>query len=165
MKKAFQLLPILALVFSLSFVSCSSDDDGDDNPSKTTSEYLTSGSWKVSAMTIDPGLNFGGVVITDFFAQIPACTQDDLTNFQSDGTVVFDEGATKCNPNDPQTTSGTWTLASDNKTMTVKEPGEEDLVITISSINDTGMTGTFTMEEDFGAGMATYTITVSFVKG
>ncbi|MBK8568278.1 MAG: hypothetical protein IPN76_34475 [Saprospiraceae bacterium] len=53
--------------------------------------------------------------MTNICAQLPACIKDDNTVFKTSGTVNFDEGGSKCNPNDPQTTAGTWALSTDEK--------------------------------------------------
>jgi Lipocalin-like domain len=53
---------------------------------------------------------------------IDACDKDDCLSFSDDGKTTFDEGATKCDPDDPQTSSGTWSLSDDKKTLTVVDP-------------------------------------------
>jgi len=163
MKMNFKTIGLLSIAILLSMAACKKDDDTSTNP--TTTEYLTAGNWKVTSMTIDPGVDFGGgVIITDFFAQFPACTKDDLIRFNTNGSITDDEGATKCDAGDPQTeTTGSWSLSADNKMLTVSYPDEDPLVITITSINSTSMTGTYTMVEDFGDGDETYTITTGFV--
>jgi hypothetical protein len=161
MKKHFQLFGILLFAMALVFSSCKKDED-DNNNGNSTVDHLTSGAWKITAMMVDPGIDLGGgIVITDFFTMMPACSKDDLITFHSDGKIIFDEGATKCVPSDPQTTEGTWTLSGDNKTLTMKEPGEDDIVVTITEISSSMMKGTYTMDEDFGAGTQTYTITIT----
>lgn len=50
---------------------------------------------------------------------IDACDNDDCLTFNSGGTLTFDEGAIKCDPTDPQTSSGSWTLSSDETTLTL----------------------------------------------
>lgn len=51
------------------------------------------------------------------------CSTDDCTKFNSDGTTSFDEGATKCDPTDPQTLTGSFVLSEDGKTITITESG------------------------------------------
>jgi Lipocalin-like domain len=96
----------------LVFTACKKD--------KSTTELLTSGNgWKITAFTVNPGIPVGnGVVITDFYAQIEACTKDDITIFKAGGVLNTDEGLTKCDPTDTQTTIGTWALSADEKTIT-----------------------------------------------
>ncbi len=52
-----------------------------------------------------------------------ACSTDDCTRFNSDGTASFDEGATKCDPTDPQTSTGSYTLSDDGKSITITQDG------------------------------------------
>lgn len=54
---------------------------------------------------------------------IDDCDKDDCTSFKSDKTLTIDEGAVKCDPSDPQSTPGTWSLSSDGKTMTLTDTG------------------------------------------
>lgn len=162
MKKHLQLAGILMLVMAFAVSSCKKDDEDDSNNVK---DILTSGNWKITAMTVDPGVDFGGgFVINDLYSMMPAYTKDDFVTFQSDGKVIFDEGPTKYQPSDPQTTEGTWSLSSDNKTLTIKEPGEDDMVVTITEISSSTMKGNYVMEEDFGAGTQTYTVSITMSK-
>ncbi len=156
------------VLFSMIFIftACKKDENDDSSTStKTVKEYLTAGYWKVTGMTIDPGLNFGGTVITDFYSQMPDCQKDDLTKFNSDGSITDDEGATKCNPNDPQTTNdGSWVLSSDNASVTISYPNEDPMTVTIITLNDNTLKGTYTMVEDLGGGPLTYTFTITMTR-
>jgi len=157
MKTLFKFFGLISLFTLLFFGSCSKNET---TPTKTTSELLTAGFWVVTAMTIDPGVNINGTVITNFYAQLPDCTKDDLMRFESNGKITDDEGPTKCDPNDPQTTNdGTWILSADNKSVSVKYPDEDAISFEISTLNESTLSGVFTAVEDFGAGPLTYTFT------
>ncbi len=56
-------------------------------------------------------------------SEIPleACMTDNVFKFEVDDDYTFDEGLAKCDPDDPQTMSGEWTLT----------PTGDDLVITV----------------------------------
>ncbi len=170
MKKQFSVFGLILLSMALVFSSCNKDDDDDDNNNnnKTTTEYLTSGSWKITAMVLDPPLDLGnGLVITDLYQSpmLPQCAKDDYFTLHTDGKVTFDEGPSKCDPGDPQTTEGTWTLSSDEKTLTLKEPGEDDVVVTITEVNDSVFKGTTTMDIELQPGAPmTLTINISMDK-
>ena len=155
-------LGLISLMMLLVMASCKKDDPA---PVKTTKDYLTAHNWKMTAQVIDPGVNINGTIITDIFVFVPDCTKDDLTKFESNGSITDDEGATKCDPTDPQTTTdGKWVLSSDKKTMTITYPNEDPTSIEILTINDTTFKGKFTTVEDFGSGLITYVITVTFKK-
>lgn len=103
---------LLAAIVLFSLASCKKD-----NPTKT--ELLTNKDWKLTAATVDPGLNVGGTVITDYYAQMSACEKDNLLRFSAPNLVVVDEGATMCNTGDPQTQSGTWSFNSTETILTI----------------------------------------------
>ncbi len=81
----------------------------------TLIEVMQSGKWKVTAQT------FNG---QDEFSTTTACEKDNLTTFRSDNSYFVDEGATKCDPKDPQTSEeGTYTVSADEKIVTLKTKG------------------------------------------
>jgi hypothetical protein len=138
----------------LAGTSCSKDED-----EKTNKDLLVGKNWKMTALTINPAV-FG---VTDFYSVLPACTADDLTKFNSDGTVNFDEGASKCESGDPQTTYGTWSLNSDQTVISVTSDGLTE-AYTISELTETVLKFSYTMVDDLGEGEKTYTLAVTFTK-
>ena len=96
----------------------------DDPVTPDREALLTGGAWKLSAMTVDPAIDWFGTPVTNVFPQLPACLKDDLTIFKTNGTVNYDEGASKCSPNDPQTTSGTWTFNPAQTVLSITTDGE-----------------------------------------
>lgn len=121
--KTIRLLPVIAIVaFALLFTACKKDDD----KPLTREQILTSGKWKVTAITVDPAINFNGVMITDFYnsAFYPDCVKDNFSTFNANGTVIDDEGPTKCSTSDPQNVSGTWVFNSDKTIITLTYRGE-----------------------------------------
>lgn len=91
--------------------SCSKDDDS--GPSKTS--LITSAAWKYENAGLD--VNKDGFIDT----AVPAgflvdCDKDNTITFKSDGTGTLDEGATKCDPGNPQTSAFTWSFKN-NETM------------------------------------------------
>lgn len=93
------LFPVL---FLLTMVSCSKDSK------KSNTELLTQAAWKLVSVGVDSDKN-GTIDLED---AVDACTKDDLTTFAVNGTGVVDEGASKCDPLDPQTTTFTWSFAN-----------------------------------------------------
>lgn len=134
-KKYFStLLAVLAVGFLFSFQSCKKDDDGDaggGGTAVTKAGLLTSGGWILKSMEADFPAPIGTM---DMYALMDECDKDDIMTFKSDKTTLGDEGATKCDPNDPQTTgTGTWELTSNDTQLEVTEDGETT-VMTITSL-------------------------------
>lgn len=102
-------LAILALTFS----ACKKDEqitpDPTPEPVPEKVATLSSGNWTLETMTINGN---------DVINYIDDCERDDITTFKTDGTYVTDEGATKCDPKDKQTTDGVWEF-TDNYTKMV----------------------------------------------
>jgi hypothetical protein len=145
--KNIKLNLFLIAIVALAMGSCKKD--------KTVSELLTTGSWKFTVITIDPGIDLdgSGSLVTDLFAQLDACDKDDLTIFKSGGISNYDEGAVKCDSSSPQTTTGTWVLSADEKTLTFD--GESWQIL---SLDDSTLKVKYA--EDYGSGV-TYTITAT----
>jgi len=159
MKNYFKMFSMLVVASLFVLSSCEKKSD----PIKSTTDYLTAGNWKVTGMTVSPGIDVMGVVITDIYQyMLEDCTKDDLIRFNTDGTVTEDEGATKCDPDDPQTTNdGTWTLTDNDKTLTVMYPNEDPAPATIVSINGTTLVVTAPLSLDFGIEKSGYTTTIT----
>jgi hypothetical protein len=122
-------LMIAALAF-LTVSSCKKEDEKKTTtPAKSKTELLTAKAWKMTAFTVNPGITFvpGGPTITDFFAQLEPCEKDDTEKFNTGGTGVSDEGATKCDPADPQTESFTWVFNPSETIITID--GESQNII------------------------------------
>ena len=60
-----------------------------------------------------------------------ACDKDNTVTFKSDGTYTTDEGKLKCNSFSPQTSSGTYTISSDETTFT--ESGNVAKIVELTS--------------------------------
>lgn len=100
-----------ALLLSLSLLSCSKK--GSSGPTKT--ELLTSSTWKFDRVGLD--LDKNGSIDADLPpGYVLACDTDNSITFKSDFTGTGDEGATKCDPADPQTEAFTWSFQS-NETV------------------------------------------------
>lgn len=113
--KTFKTLILVAI--AASFFVISSCDKDDDPVNKKA--LITANSWKISAMTIDPPIDFLGIQISDMYAMMDACTKDDLMTFNEDGTYQVTEGATKCDESDPDISeSGTWGFNADETQIT-----------------------------------------------
>jgi hypothetical protein len=126
-----------------------------DSKQKSRTELLTTGSWHVSAYTVDPAIDFDGdgTDETNVYAAMDQCIKDDHTTFMANGTAELDEGATKCDPGDPQTIPLTWSLNQDETQLEVQ--GIEYLV---ESLTETQMV----LKEIEAISTVTVTHTVTF---
>lgn len=166
MKKIIQSIGIFAIALTMVFTSCPKEDNNDISQDiatpKTTTQYLTAGAWKITALT---GIIVDGGIEIDLFAENDNCSKDDLITWNTDGTITNDQGADNCEPSDPQTTTGgSWTLSTDNKILTFHYPDEAAITLTIIEINDTTFKGTFTQEVELEEGTETYNVTITMTK-
>jgi Lipocalin-like domain len=124
MRKQRLLWATIAAFVLLAVTGCDKDDD-DQPAAKTKTELITTSTWKFSSATV------GG---SDVSAFLQTCQKDNILTFVATGlTGTVDEGATKCNAGDPQTSPFTWSFAS----------GETQ--VNISATLFTGGSSTFTL--------------------
>ena len=123
----FTLLAFSVFAFPL-FFACSKKDN---KPAKTKTDLLVQLNWKYDNSGFDTDKN-GTIDQND---PQDACITDNIYTFHSDGTGVADEGATKCDPNDPQTVSFTWELKTND---TILNAGDlsDNTDATILSLDD-----------------------------
>jgi hypothetical protein len=153
---------IILCVFCLGLIGCNEDSSSDQATvsNEVTNADLILGTWQMRAATVDPGFDFGtGTPITDFYVLMDDCVKDDAFIYTSNRTFTVDEGATKCNSADPQTTEGTYQLSDDGNTITQIRNGETE-VITITSLDESQMTG----ETIYLEAGTEYTVTLAFEK-
>lgn len=130
LKKGLILIALAAIIFT----ACKKNEDDNTPASKTKTEMITTGSW----ITVD--MLYNGASI---WALSDPCSKDDFMTFKTNGTVITDEGATKCDPSDPQTTTDNWSLSSDGKKITI-----DSEVADLTSLTNTDMVVTFTDSAD-----------------
>ena len=134
-------------------------------PQPTTEQLVTDKLWLITGVTVNPGLSTNtGATVTNLYPYIPACTKDDTQQFVSGGVFKIDEGTSKCDANDPQTTTGTWTAAkSGSDTILKATVNGGTLHLKVLSISDTQLQVS-TQDDVFGIGTGTsntYTLTYS----
>jgi hypothetical protein len=115
--KNYLLLLIAASAFI--FTSC-----GDNNPPEPTkTELITNKNWKITAQSESDN----GGAATDSYTNISSCNKDDIFIFGTDGKFTWDEGATKCDPADPQTVeTGTWAFTNEEGKIVLTFVGDTD---------------------------------------
>lgn len=95
-------------VLLLTLSSCSKKSDPEQEQSSKT-DLLVASSWKLDVAGIDQDKN--GTIEFPITGLIPPCTADNTLLFKRDNTGTTDEGTTKCNNADPQTTALNWGFA------------------------------------------------------
>jgi len=121
--KRLNLASFVVFSISLLFVACSKSDS--NNNSKTKTQLITQASWKFSAASVNGA---------DVSSLITPCQKDNILTFSATGgTGTLDEGATKCNAGDPQTTPFTWSFTNN------------ETILHVSTIFFTGGSSDFTI--------------------
>ena len=106
-------LTLATVASSLVFISCKKDKE--DPKPKTKTELLTTKNWRLSAVTF-----VTGTTTTDTYALLNTCEKDYFVKFNTNKSLLFDEGPAKCNPTSPQSTTGTWDLTVNDTKLTVR---------------------------------------------
>ena len=152
MKKLRPVLFLMAVLVGL--LSCKKDD----KTSLTKTEMLTGKYWITTSMTVSPAVMVAGTPITDIWAQADACSKDDLQKFDTPNLFTADEGATKCDVNAPQTTTGTWSFNSDQTVISVTQ-GTDTYSYNIINLSESEFKASYQELSDLGAGSLNYTFT------
>lgn len=112
MKKLF--ITFFAVAFIL---SCKKEDAA----SLSKTELLSSKPWKWTEGSVSPGFDFfgdGKLINGEYRSKMPICFQDDIRTFTAAGQYTNDEGATKCDPADPQIyTESKWVFGAGETTI------------------------------------------------
>jgi hypothetical protein len=157
-KLALSLLLVAFVTFS-----CKKDDDGKESENaktKTNTELLTNGSWKLSGATISPPIEVvPGFPISNWYSFIENCEKDNLIFYRADGSGNDDEGPTKCDPDDPQTDEFTWSFNAAQTVLTQSYGPDDTEELALIELTETSLKLSL-MEEIDGR---VYTITLSAV--
>lgn len=103
------MLPAIILAL---FVSSCGKDENPPAP-KTKTELLTQNSWKFKSAFVGT---------TDYSGSLQACQKNNILTFSTNGNGTVDEGATKCNSSDPQTTNFTWNFQTNETILFISTP-------------------------------------------
>lgn len=130
-KKTFTLLCTLFVAIVLVGTSCKKDDE------KTSKDLIVAHDWKLTAVKIE-GIGF----------PLEDCDLDDIYTFNENGEYVEDEGDTKCFDDDPQSTTGSWSIneSADPETITITIDGDA-VVATIVEVSSSKFV--VSSEDDF----------------
>jgi len=163
MKKYISYAALAGLVM---FAACSKKND----PAPLTPEQLivTPKGWVATAITVNPAVQIPDrPPFTDFFALLDRCEKDDITFFTLDLKYKVDEGASKCDPSDPQIfDQGTWSFNPAKTIITLTSTGGDPLAYTIAELSASTFKGTYqsVVPETGTATVYTFTVTFTAVK-
>ena len=122
---------LIVIVLSFTVLSCSKSKD--DDAVRSNKEILTSKTWKYLSIAYD------GVQ-----EELSDCEKDDLLTLATNGTWLYSVNETPCE--DQSDDTGTWTLSSDEKQLTLVEEDEEPW--TIVEINESKLTLSVTYDAE-----------------
>lgn len=106
MKKQLLIASIACLALGTSLSSC--------KKKKTSTDFLTDpAGWMVTKY--EESINGGPFTPLTLLS----CDLDNRFYFLEGGTTRIEEGATKCNPSDPQTRTGTWSFIENNSKIII----------------------------------------------
>jgi hypothetical protein len=89
-------------------------------PAQTNTDHLTTSAWKHESSGVDTDKDGSiNVPLATLGVTLPACRLDNLLTFKKDNTAMADEGATKCNDSDPQSTNFNWSFADNEKSLNI----------------------------------------------
>ncbi|MBI1305220.1 MAG: hypothetical protein GC181_01250 [Bacteroidetes bacterium] len=152
-----KILPLIA-VFAIVFYSCK-DDETDTTPTPTdTTNYgmITKAEWRLDSGIISPSIDIeiagNKITVNNYWdllsyaggGQVLDCDKDNRMICKTDSSVVMDEGPTKCDSGDPQTTDGGKWYLSDNETKITftsfpGDPTGEPRVLDIDKLNTSAL--------------------------
>jgi len=135
MTKQSKLWPfVLGLSLIILASACQQGEDIINPP--TAEEILADNPWLYTAHTIEPGIVQGNLVITDLYAQLDSCDQDDIYSFSSTGAFTFEQGDIRCTPNSDQIIdNGTWTVSDDETELSLDFSTIDDITYEISELD------------------------------
>jgi hypothetical protein len=110
---------IIGFTIALAFASCKNDDNTTTpQPTQSRTQLISAKNWFATGYTKN------GV---DLWPKTSNCQKDDIIAFKADGTFIYDNGPTKCDPNDPQSYTTTWKFI-DNDTKIVSDGDTTEVI-------------------------------------
>ncbi|QEC57384.1 hypothetical protein [Flavisolibacter ginsenosidimutans] len=115
-------LPFVLSIFMLNVLGCHKTDVINPNiPTKT--ELATSSAWTYADGGVDANrdgvVDAGGSFSALLPTLVPSCRTDNQLSFKKDNTGIVDEGTTKCNTTDAQTTTFNWSFADNEANLQI----------------------------------------------
>lgn len=152
LKERLYTLAVLASMALLVAQGCKKEEDSEDTPKKSNTEYLTSVNWLMTNIEgITPPFDTVDIWNSGFISN---CDKDDYWDFKLDGAGRKYEGLQKCEPSDPDYIDFTWRWEDGEKTL-VYTTAADTIFYRDVSINDKNLV---VRRDDFifGAGNVTF---------
>lgn len=112
-----KVISLYCLLFGLFIIACQKDgEDEDDGPSERM-VLITSAAWKFDTAVVEI---FGGLQPLPP-GMLANCDKDNLITLFQDSTGTIDEGPTKCDVGDPQTTPMTWEFKNNETVINIPD--------------------------------------------
>ena len=130
--------PIIVALLLAVFAIASCDKDDDNDTPVTAVDLITSGTWSIDTIGFDADKN--GTIDSPVPGGFDACELDNTLTFNKDSaTGVFDEGALKCDPADPQSIDFGYQLKNNDSVInfTGNLPGELKGDVNILTLTNT----------------------------
>lgn len=123
------MLTICFIVITITF-SCKKTQQG--NNSKT--ELITSATWKRTAFFSTPAYdwNSDGNPVTDIMSIMWPCEKDNIDSYSKTGIFETSEGASKCNPADPDIWTAAWAFSPD-ETKVILDGSDEYIILELTA--------------------------------
>lgn len=104
--------------------SCTKDDN--DTDSATPADYLKYGRWHVISYldtTVTMASGTEETFYNDLHNAMGDCKKDDFVRFETNDSVYFNSGMSKCDEDEPQIKSSRWELLNNNTQLRMAEYG------------------------------------------
>jgi hypothetical protein len=156
MKKIITCLSAALMIAGL-FTACSKKDSS-STPSTTTPTVV--GKWHLVDIQSDRPVPIATGMVTDLWVIVSDCAKDDYYQFNADGSLEINNGAIKCDPNEPQSTAATWKYSNNTLTWI----GDSTVSVTIPKLTTDTMqwSGPGTIADD--SVNINYTATLTFKR-
>ena len=129
-------LKFVWMLAAFAFVACEKGEDSKSGATKM--ELITKAAWRYEHAALD--LNKDGQIDTELPAgYVEACDKDNTLLFKSDGLGIADDGPTKCDQGDPQTTNFNWVFENGENNLLFEQAifTNIDGNVKINTLNDT----------------------------
>ncbi len=160
---------LVIILFFVGLTGCNKDDDGDGSGNLTTREMLI-GSWSIT--NYDLNIMIGGQSLIEYLVEVEGLSPADAAvqnalfeaflASEVTGTLTLKSDNTYESNFGDSPTTGTWSLSSDEKTLTLVE-GADTIVLSINSITAKTLNASIaeSMPEDLDGDPATPDVVIS----